>query len=268
MTEPEIVVVADPTAGAVETAARVVTALTNAIEVRGRADWATTGGSTPVGIYGRLVAPPLLDAVPWAVVHAWWGDDRFVPRDHPLSNVKLFDDVMLGISGAEEGTGGGGGYPSVPMPVENIHPFRTGEAIGQGRGAAWCAATLVDELRTAGLPTVDGWPAFDLMLLGIGGDAHVLSVFPGSTAFESTELALAIPAPTHVEPHVERVTLNPAVVGVARTVLVAVYGADKTAIVAKIFGPERDPRRWPAQLARRAGATWILDEAAAGGLPR
>ena len=92
-------------------------------------------------------------------------------------------------------------------------PFPTNEAIGRARGTAWCAATLADELRAAGLPEVDGWPSFDLLLLGIGGDGHLLSVFPDSPALDSAELGLAIPAPTHIEPHVERVTLNPAIVG-------------------------------------------------------
>ncbi len=266
MSEPTTVVVADPAAAAVEAAARVVTALDDAIEARGRADWATTGGSTPVGTYRRLVAPPLADAVPWPAVHVWWGDDRYVPRDHPASNVKPFDDIMLGISAAEEGTAGGG-YAGVPIPIENIHPFPTREAIGEGRGAAWCAATLADELRAAGLPEVDGWPAFDLVLLGIGVDGHLLSVFPGSAALNATELALAIPAPTHIEPQLERVTLNPAVVGVAGRVVVVVTGEEKASIVATIFGPDRDPHRWPAQLALREEATWILDEAAASGLP-
>jgi 6-phosphogluconolactonase len=266
VSEPEIVVVADQAAGAVEAAADVVDALTDPVEARGRADWATTGGSTPVGIYRRLVAPPLADAVPWAAIHVWWGDDRYVPRDHPLSNVKPFDDVVMGIAEGEEGTAGGG-YPGVPIPVENLHPFPTGEAIGEGRGAAWCAATLAEALRSAGLIEVDGWPVFDLMLLGIGADGHILSVFPGSAAFDSGELALAIPAPTHIEPHVERVTLNPAVLRVARRLVVVAYGADKAPVLAEIFGAERDERRWPAQLARRAGAIWILDEAAAAALP-
>ena len=114
---------------------------------------------------------------------------------------------------------------------------------------------------------MDGWPAFDLMLLGVGDDGHILSVFPGSPALDATELALAIPAPTHIGPHLERVTLNPALVGAAVGVLVVVTGADKAATIGAIFGTDRDPRRWPAQLALRAGATWILDEAAAGGLP-
>jgi 6-phosphogluconolactonase len=180
--------------------------------------------------------------------------------------VKAFDDVMLGIGGAEEGTAGAG-YAGVPLPAENVHPFRAGEAIGRGAGAASCAAALADELRAAGLPEENGWPVFDLVLLGLGPDGHILSVFPGSAALQATELALAIPAPTHIEPHVERVTLNPAIVGVARQVIVVVYGADKAAVVADVLGSERDPSRLPAQLARREGAVWILDEAAASRLP-
>ena len=267
MTEPKIVIVSDPAAGAVEAAALIATALSDAVEARGRADWATTGGSTPVAIYRRLVAPPLIDAVPWAAVHAWWGDDRYVPRDHPLSNIKSFYDIVLDIADGAEGTAGGGVH-GVPIPVENVHPFPTTEAIGGSRGVAWCAAALADELRAADLPVADGWPAFDLMLIGIGVDGHLLSVFPGSAALDSSELALAIPAPTHIEPHVERVTLNPGVIGVARQVIVVVNGADKAPVIDAIFGPERDARRWPAQLARRAGAIWILDEAAAASLPR
>ena len=138
----------------------------------------------------------------------------------------------------------------MPLPVENIHPFRTGEAIGRGAGAAWCAAALADELRAAGLPEQDGWPVFDLMLLGVGADGHILSVFPGSAAFDSTELALAIPAPTHIEPHVERVTLNPAVIGVARQVIVVVNGAEK----APVLGRDLRAGARSAPLARPAGA--------------
>jgi 6-phosphogluconolactonase len=266
VTEPEIVVVADAEAAAAEAAGRIVSALDGAITGRGRADWATTGGSAPVMIYRRLVSPPLLDAVDWGSVHVWWGDDRYVPRDHPSSNVKPFDDVMLDFGSREEGIAGGFDR-GVQIPADQLHPFRAGEAIADGRGPAWCAATLADELRAAGPPEVDGWPSFDLLLLGVGADGHVLSVFPGSPALDSTELALAIPAPTHIEPHVERVTLNPAVVGAARAVLVVVTGAEKAEAVAMVLGSEVDPRRWPAQLTRRSGATWILDEAAAGSLP-
>ena len=88
------------------------------------------------------------------------------------------------------------------------------------------------------------------------------------SAASRSRCSLAVAAPTHIEPHVERVTLNPAVLAVAREVLVAAFGADKAPVLANVLGPERDPRRWPAQLAARDGATWILDEASASRLDR
>jgi 6-phosphogluconolactonase len=265
---PELIVVADPDAASATASERIATILGEAVDQRGRADWATTGGSTPIGIYGRLVSPQLRGSVAWEAVHVWWGDDRYVPRDHPLSNVKPFDDIMLGIGATEEGQAGGR-QPGVPLPNANLHPFRTSEAIGSERGPDWCASSLASEMRGAGLaelPAEGGWPVFDLMLLGIGTDGHLLSVFPGSPAFDSGELAMAVAAPTHVEPHVQRVTLNPAVIGAARQVLVVATGAAKSAVLADVFGDEHDPRRWPAQLALRAGAVWVVDAAAAASL--
>jgi 6-phosphogluconolactonase len=267
VSDPALRVEPDAAACAAVAAEHVAAALTRAVAVRGRADWATTGGSSPIGIYRHLSSSPLRETVPWAKVHVWWGDDRYVPRDHPESNVKSFDDIMLAIGGAEEGTAGGG-IPGVPVPLDQVHPFPTGEAIGRGLGADWCARTLAGVLRGADLPTTDGWPVFDLVLLGIGRDGHLLSVFPGSSAFDATELGLAVPAPTHIEPHIERVTLHPAVIDVAREVLVVATGEDKAPVLAAVFGAERDKRRWPAQIARRSGATWILDEASAAQLSR
>ena len=262
----ELVVVADAEAVAAATAERIAATLAEAVSARGRADWATTGGSLTPAIYRRLADSPLRDAVPWPSVHVWWGDDRYVPRDHPLSNVKPLDDSLLSIGWTESGQlglGRSGAPPPVPLALDHLHPFPTTSAIGHARGAAWCAATLGAELAAAGLDRSGGWPVFDLVLVGVGPDGHVLSVFPGSSALDSSELALAIPAPTHVEPHVERVTLNPALLGVARQVLVAAAGAEKAPVLADLLAAGADPRRWPARLAVRAGATWVLDAAAA-----
>jgi 6-phosphogluconolactonase len=266
MSEPEIVVVADPEAATGEAARRIAANLAAAAAERNRADWAVSGGSTVVGIYRALGSAPLRDAVPWRAVHVWWGDDRYVPRDHPLSNVKPFDDILFDIGETEEGTAGV--RTAVSIPIDHLHPFRAGEAIAEGRGADWAADMMAHELRTVGPASVDGWPVFDLIGLGMGADGHTLSVFPGSSAFDSTALALPVPAPTHIEPHVARLTLNPAVITAARAVLVVATGADKAATVAAVLGEPEDVHRWPAQLARRAGATWILDEAAADRLSR
>jgi 6-phosphogluconolactonase len=274
--EPDLIVLPSPEETAREAAARITEALAAAVADRGRADWATTGGSTPTGIYRGLGEPRLRGAVPWDAVQLWWGDDRYVPRDHPFSNVRIADQLLLGGTRYADGAGEMGSiadpHPEhrpagVPIPLENVHAFPTGEAIGEGQDAAWCATRYIAELRASGIRVEDGWPAFDVMMVGIGPDGHLLSVFPGSVAFDTTDWALAVPAPTHVEPHVERVTLNPRVLDVAGLVLAVVQGEAKAGIVAEIFGSERDPRRWPAQLARRAGAVWLLDEAAAARLP-
>ena len=88
------------------------------------------------------------------------------------------------------------------------------------------------------------------------------------SALLAADWALAIPAPTHVEPHVGRVTLNPAIVTAAREVVVVAHGLAKAGIVGTVLDGEPDVRRLPAQLTRRAGATWIIDKAAAANLPQ
>jgi 6-phosphogluconolactonase/glucosamine-6-phosphate isomerase/deaminase len=245
-----------------------------AIAARGRADFVTTGGSTPIGIY-RLLAGPLRGQVDWSLVHFWWGDDRFVPRDHPLSNV-LPADAILFAAAAFAGQSGNvteatdielGAEPGIVLPVANIHPFPCTAAIAGAWSPDRCAVEYVGELRRAGLRVERGFPVFDLVLLGLGPDGHLLSIFPGSDAWDSSDWALAVPAPTHVEPHVARLTLNPGVLAVAGCVLVVTSGAAKAEIVGRIFTTERDVRRLPAQAVRRTGTTWILDEPAAARLP-
>src|SRR5450759_5975810 len=85
--EPELVVAADPETAARQAAERIAAALIAAVELRGRADFCTTGGNTPIPIYRLLAHAPLVDAIPWPRVHVWWGDDRFVPRRHTESTV-------------------------------------------------------------------------------------------------------------------------------------------------------------------------------------
>ncbi len=253
--EPSVMVLADPAAVSLASATRIADSLAAAVAARGRAHLATTGGSSPAGIYRHLADAPLRDRVPWEQIDIWFGDDRLVPREDPLSNVFPVDQVLLGGAG-------------VRLGPDRLHPFPCGRAIEERRGGAWCAAAYAAEVA-AGVPAdAAGWPIFDLVLVGIGPDGHLLSVFPGSPALASDLLALAIPAPTQVKPTVERVTLNPAILGAAREILAITHGAAKAPVLGAIFGPLRDPTRWPAQLARRAGATWLVDAAAAAELPR
>ena len=274
--EPRIHVGADAAATSRAAAEVIAGALSEAVEQRGRADWATTGGSTPIGIYQALATDPLRRQVPWAGVHVWWGDDRFVPRDHPLSNVLPLDQVLLSAA-ARAGLSGTGAdaaevelgiEPGVSIPVDNIHAPPTGKAIARAAGTDWVAQEYERELRANGPAVAEsGFPAFDVVLLGIGPDGHVLSVFPGSPLLDSEAWVAAVPAPIHVEPRVPRMSLNPRIVDASRLPIVVVHGEGKAEILASVLGPERDVSKWPAQVARREGAEWFLDRAAAARLP-
>jgi 6-phosphogluconolactonase len=268
---PVVRVLPDPDAlwrAAAEEIARV---LARALADRGVAHWSTTGGSAAPGIYEVLRVPPLRETVDWSRVQIWWGDDRFVPEDHPLSNVLPLTQILLA-SGADEAVSGatsadvGGRGDGIVIPVANLHPIPMSDGIAEG-GAARSAARYAAALRADG-PLVDdaGTPMFDLLLLGVGPDGHILSVFPGSAAWDASELCLAIPAPTHVEPHVERVTLHPRIVAAARRILVVSAGASKAAVLGRAWTGD-DARELPVRATRTTTATWLLDEAAAAELP-
>lgn len=250
--EPELLVEADPAALAEAAALRLVERLVGADATRGRADVALTGGSTPRAMYHSLRDRAVSERVPWERVHLWWGDDRFVSRSDRLSNVFLADQALLSPGG-------------IPIAADHVHPFPTDRALAEDLGPEWCAATYATEVA-ANLPSVDGWPAFDVVLVGIGGDGHLLSVFPGSPALTSDRIGLAVPAPTHIEPHVERVTLNPAILGAAGHVLAMAAGEGKSEVVARILEGPWDPAALPGVLARRSTAIWLLDVAAAARL--
>jgi 6-phosphogluconolactonase len=249
--EPEILVLPDQDACAALAAERIAGILAAAVNERGRADWATTGGSTPAGIYKHLSQAPLRDTVPWGRVNIWLGDERFVTRRDELCNAGIGDRELVGAA------------PGTALEMTTIHAWPVDEAVALGQGSPWCADRYIEMMRASGVAFEDGQAVLDVVLVGIGPDGHLLSVFPGSEAFDTEAPALDIPAPSHIAPKVERMTLNPRCLGVARHVMAVSHGASKAAILGEIFGPDRDPRRLPAQLARRTGATWIMDRAAA-----
>ena len=259
--EPEIVVGATPAAAAAMAAGRLASAITGAVGRRGRADVATTGGSTCPELYRALLARPLRDRIPWDRLHLWFGDDRFVPRNDPDSNLDAVDMVLLA------GDAGAGLAPA-PLPPGNLHPIPVDATLAAGGGPAEAAAAYEAALRLTLPVDLAGRPVFDAILVGIGPDGHLLSVFPGSAAFDAPGWVVAIPAPTHVQPHVPRVSLTPGALDATPALFPMAFGAGKAAILAAILAGPHDERRLPAQRARRTGATWFLDAAAAGNLPR
>ena len=265
--EPAILVRPDVAGAAAGVAAILADGLAAGARQRGRADLASTGGSTPALVYRALLAEPYRSLVPWEVLHVWLGDDRFVPRGDPDCNMGAIDRVLLpGLPRR--------GLAPPPLDPSHVHPWPTDASLEAGETPAACADRFEAILRSEIVADAAGRPVFDALLVGVGPDGHVLSVFPGSAAWEAPGWTTWAPAPTHITPHLDRVTLAPAALDASPRLVVAAFGAAKAAIVGELLGPAhadpalrpRDKRRQPALSARRGGATWVLDGAAAAGL--
>lgn len=251
----EVLVAADPAAVAAAAAERISAWLNEALDSRPLAHLALTGGSSAAHLAAEWRKPFWHAAVPWERIHLWWGDERLVPGDHPDSNYgAAFRDLL---------SAGG-----LPVPRQNVHPVPVDTAVADDRDADWTATVYRDEVLTF-LPRAKagGLPAFDVILLGVGPDGHILSVFPGSPALDpDAPLVMAVPAPTTVDPKVPRITLNPQLLEAATHVMPMVGGASKAQVVKRILAGPRDPRALPAQFATGHNATWLLDRAAAAEL--
>jgi 6-phosphogluconolactonase len=241
--EPRVVVKASLEEVGGEAAARFRRLAAESIAATGRFFVALSGGSTPRALYRSLAEPPSRDAIDWPRVHLFWGDERFVPADHPDSNYRLAREAFIS---------------RVPIPTGNVHPFPADAADPQ------TAAAQYDEtLRRFFASPEREAPRFDLILLGLGADGHTASLFPGSPALdEDGRLAVAAYVP---KLDAWRLTLTPSVLRAARHIIFLVAGLDKASALREVLQGPYDPHRLPAQLARPEDGdlTWLVDEAAA-----
>jgi 6-phosphogluconolactonase len=219
-------------------AAESARAANEAVSARGRCLVALSGGRTPSRMY-QLWATEFRDKIPWAKVHFFWGDERFVPADDPKSNYRMAKLSLLG---------------RVPVPAENIHPILTNFTTAEEAARAY-ENTLRGFFGDAG-------PTFDILLLGMGGEGHTASLFPDSPALvEQKRWVVGVRAP--VEPPV-RVSLTFPVLRWAREIFFLIAGADKKRIIeALIRDPGAAAKKLPVAMLRPEGkAIWFLDRAA------
>ena len=246
-------IVDDAAAAAIATAELVIDAARHAVDDRGVFHLCTTGGSTPAALYAALREPERSARMPWDATQIWFGDDRHVPRTSPLSNLASVDAVLL----AKDNHG-----VTSPIGNDQVHPWPTDED-GSTAVSDYLAAARAAKIQH----TATGFPQFDLVLIGIGGDSHCLSVFPGSPLTSSSApVAAPVPAPTHIEPHVPRLSFSLGILTAARAVCATVVGSGKSAALARILNGEATVSESPAKAALIPTATWIIDRAAAAEL--
>jgi 6-phosphogluconolactonase len=232
-----VVVAADERETAERIAERITTLIEQAIAARGRATVCLTGGDTPKILYEMLAdaGRPWRARIDWPRVHLWWGDERHVPPDHQDSNYGMAAKALV---------------DHVPIPPAQVHRMR-GELADAGDAAREYEAQLPD--------------TFDVMLLGLGPDAHIASIFPSSPLLDSDRLVAAVWAP-HL--NAWRITLTPPAILNARAILMLVAGAAKADAVHAALEAPLDVAQYPAQLLRRADARveWFVDRGASSKL--
>lgn len=197
-----------------ETALQLCTErLQAAVDARGSATFVLSGGSTPLKLYSLLTRTEL----PWSRIHVFWGDERFVPHDHPDSNYGAARRALL---------------DWIDIPEGNVHPW---PILDSSTASAEAYSDVLQS--TLGLDAL-----FDVTLLGLGSDGHTASLFPGTGAVQARGLTVAS-SPAGVSS--ERLSLTAGALSSSRTVLFLVAGADKlpalrTLVASQPDGPDRD----------------------------
>ena len=200
-----------------------------------------SGGSTPKTLYELLASDEFRERFPWQRVSWYWGDERFVPFDHPESNYRMTREAMLA---------------KVPAPPENTHPVPTDGTPDEA--ASRYERTLQE---TYGATVLDARrPLFDITLLGLGPDGHTASLLPGEPVLEERRRWVA--AVSHGRPEA-RITMTYPVIDSSRHVAFLVAGSEKAAIFSAI---RAGGSRVPAARVKPVGELiWFVDQAAAGG---
>ncbi|BCX12353.1 MAG: 6-phosphogluconolactonase [Thermosynechococcus sp.] len=203
----------------------------------GRFTVALAGGNTPKPLYQSLVGA----TTPWSQWHIFWGDERYVPHDHPDSNAGMAFQAWLN---------------HVAIPRNQIYPMPTEEPDPQ------TAADRYEQTLHRVFGTRKGeFPRFDLILLGMGPDGHTASLFPHTPALRVSDRLIAVGS----KDGQPRLTFTVPLINHARQILFLVTGANKQTALRHIFAGTGDPYLYPARLIT-GNALWFLDEAAAEGV--
>lgn len=249
MTQSKVVVHTEPVLLAEAAAARLIVRLTDAQAERGEAAVVLTGGRIAAQIYKAIRESPAREAVDWSRVNVWWGDERFLPAGDPERNETQARAALL---------------DSLKLDPARVHPMPASDG-PDGDDAEAAAARYAAELAEAARPGHAVLPNFDVVLLGIGEDGHVASVFPEHpVTFETRPVSAVRGSP---KPPPVRITLTLPAINTAEEVWLIASGAGKASAVGLALA-DAGPRQVPAAGVHGLDLTlWLLDSAAAHELP-
>ncbi len=211
------------------------------IEDHGAFHIAFAGGDTPKKLYQLIAGDAFRLKYPWEKIHVYFGDERCVPETHDDSNFRMANEALL---------------MKAPIPAENIHPIHI-----DVNDAAASADRYNDELL-ASLPHDQGTPKFDLILLGIGGDGHTASLFPGTPILQQMQKYVDA---VYVEKFNSwRVSITYPLINAAANIFLLATGEAKAGIVKSVMFDEPPAEPYPIQrIQGRGNLCWYLDSAAA-----
>jgi 6-phosphogluconolactonase len=250
MSTPEVLIHHDAGLLARAAAARLVTSLVDRQAAAGSASLVLTGGGIGTAVLAELAATPARDAVDWRRLDIWWGDERFLPAGHPDRNETGAREALLRHLDADPA---------------RVHPMPAADGPDGGDPEA-AAARYASWLAAAARPEDHGpVPSFDVLLLGIGPDGHVASLFPGLPALYDERPVVAVRGAPKPPPL--RLSLTLPAIRCAREVWVLAAGAEKAGAV-RLALSDVGPVQVPAAGARgRQRTLFLLDRAAASRIP-
>ncbi|WP_030021247.1 6-phosphogluconolactonase [Streptomyces monomycini] len=252
MSAPQVVVHRDKELMAKAAAARLITKIVDAQAARGTASIVLTGGRNGNGLLAALAEAPARDAVAWDRVDLWWGDDRFLPYEDPERNYTQARKVLL---------------DSVQLDPTRVHAMPPSHG-AWGNDADAAAEAYAAELSDAALPGDHGHvPSFDVLMLGVGPDTHVASLFPELPAVRETQRTV-VAVHGAPKPPPTRLSLTLPAIRAAREVWLLAAGEDKAKAVAMALSGAGEIQAPAAGAYGRSRTLWLLDKAAATQLPR
>lgn len=243
---------------AATTAARLITRLLDVQSERGEATVVLTGGSVGIATLREVAQSPAHLAVDWAKVNFWFGDDRFVPADSPDRNSGQAAQALL---------------DCIPVDPARVHTMAASdtvagldEAVAQYTAELAAAAQAEWESDDASPAQAPAFPRFDVLLLGLGPDAHIASLFPEMAGIRAKGVPV-VGVQNSPKPPPLRVSLTLETINSAQEIWIVAAGADKAAAVGLGLAGASEVQV-PASGARGMNKTmWLLDQAAAAKVP-